>query len=334
MSRIEISTLTLERIGQLKPLIERSKQKPYRFLLDELQSDLDSHWSDEIAVLLREGRGKIFGASEGPELVGMVAYTDLPWDTRVIGNRMGALRYVVVEPESPRTREIVARLLDHVVDWAISQGIELLLCKTYADDMMTMHQLEKKGFLLTDTLLDYVYDSRRYPLDSVPRPRQPQGATIRLVGEDDVEELVTVAEASFREHFGRFHSDERLSNQQAIQVYKEWIRSSCEGYADWIVVADIAGRIAGYSVWKKPSPQEERLNVRLGHYSIAAIHPDFYGRGLFTALTYAGMEFLDGVADCIEGPTHVNNHPVQRGYTKLLWRICDARHSFHKWIME
>jgi len=42
---------------------------------------------------------------------------------------------------------------------------------------------------------------------------------------------------------------------------------------------------------------------------------------------------LDGIADCIEGPTHVNNYPVQRGYTKLLWRICDAHHSFHKWLV-
>ena len=334
MSTIDVSELPVEQIDRVKPLMERSRHKPYRYLLNEAGCDVDSFWLNELALLLEDGQGKIFTAAGGGELVGLVAYADLPWDTRVLGNRMGALKYIAAESESSRTEEIATLLLDHVVDWATARGIEFLLCKTYTDDIMTIHALEKKGFLLTDTLLDYVYDSRRYPLSAVPRPPELEGGTIRLAGEDDPEELVSVAEASFRQHFGRFHADERISNQQAARVYKEWIRSSCEGYADWILVAEIGGRIAGYSVWKRPSAEEQSLGTRVGHYSIAAIHPEHYGRGLFTSLTYAGMELLDGGADWIEGPTHVNNYAVQRAYTKLLWRICDARHSFHKWLVE
>ena len=45
------------------------------------------------------------------------------------------------------------------------------------------------------------------------------------------------------------------------------------------------------------------------------------------------MGSLHGIADLIEGPTHVNNYGVQMGYLKMGWRVCsDARHSFHNWM--
>jgi hypothetical protein len=44
------------------------------------------------------------------------------------------------------------------------------------------------------------------------------------------------------------------------------------------------------------------------------------------------MEKLRSSADWIEGPTHIGNHAVQRGYLRLGWRIAGAQHSFHKWL--
>jgi hypothetical protein len=62
------------------------------------------------------------------------------------------------------------------------------------------------------------------------------------------------------------------------------------------------------------------------------VHPDFFGRGLFTALTRAGMEQLRSSADWIEAPTHIDNYAVQRGFLRLGWSIEGAQHSFHKWL--
>jgi ribosomal protein S18 acetylase RimI-like enzyme len=184
-----------------------------------------------------------------------------------------------------------------------------------------------------DTVLDYVYDLRSSPLRTVAPPRLFEGAEIRFAEDGDLDELISVARASFQNHFGRFHADERISGEQAVRVYEEWIKSSCRGYADWVLVAKMDGRIAGYSVWRKPSSFESDLKTKLGHYSIGAVHPDYYGRGFFSALTFHGMRLFQGVADCIEGPTHVNNYQIQRAYDKLHWRVRDARHSFHKWLI-
>jgi hypothetical protein len=110
------------------------------------------------------------------------------------------------------------------------------------------------------------------------------------------------------------------------------MNSSLNGYADYFVLAEIDNRIAGLSIWKKTSALEKKLPIRLGHYSIGAIHPDFFGRKLFSILTYEGMKLLQPEVDMIEGPTHINNYAVQRGYARLGWQISDARHSFHKWL--
>ena len=142
-----------------------------------------------------------------------------------------------------------------------------------------------------------------------------------------------MAHLAFEGHFGRFHADRRLGKEVATRVYEQWLGSSLDGYADWIDVAEISGNIAGFSVWKKPSPQEVELKIRIGHYSISGIHPAYHGRGLFTALTHEGMKGMQGFADVLEGPTHINNYGVHAGYSKLNWRVgADARHSFHKWL--
>ena len=145
-------------------------------------------------------------------------------------------------------------------------------------------------------------------------------------------QLERLAEASFKNHFGRYHSDPRIPLEKAIQVYVEWMRSCIRGYADFILVAEIDKRIAGVSTWKKASILEKDLSLRISHYNIGAVHPDFSGMGLFSNLTYAGMQIFKDSADIIEGPTHVNNYPVQRGYQRLGWQVFDARHSFHKWL--
>jgi ribosomal protein S18 acetylase RimI-like enzyme len=207
-----------------------------------------------------------------------------------------------------------------------------LLCKISGVDDDKRSALIMNGFELVDTLVDYVY---ALPNDQSPGLHQKSvqdGFELRLATVADIDSLAEVARASFANHFGRFHSDPRIGREQATRIYEEWIRSCVSGWADWIILAVKDGRIAGYSAWKKPSSLDLRHDIRLAHYSIAGIHPDFFGKGLFTTLTRAGMEMMQGHALWLEGPTHVNNHPVQRGYEKLGWKRAGTQTSFHKWL--
>jgi hypothetical protein len=325
-----IERIASERIDVIRPLLAQCRHTPYRFLARDIPGELATYWFDEIAGFVRSGDGEVFVADEGGRLAGLAVYSALTWDAALFGQPMGAIKYIVLDAGAPAS--LAGRLVGAVESWAKAREVAFLLCRAYTDDVPLIHALESNGFLLMDTLLDYVHDARRQPSTQILAPSVPAGFSISLTGERDLDRLTQVARAAFVGHFGRYNADPRITPAQSLQVYEEWVRSSAKGYADWILIAERDGTIAGYSIWRKPSAAESALSVRLGHYSIAGVHPDFSGLGLFGALTHAGMELLRGVADCIEGPTHINNYPVQRGYARLSWHVADARHSFHKWL--
>jgi GNAT superfamily N-acetyltransferase len=328
MDQVEISALA--DIAKMKPLLEATRQKPYRFLVPGSSQALDTFWLNDIEHTIEQG-GRAFAAWEAGQICSAVVYADLPWETEIIKRRMGAFKYVVLAPDALRQRNRFEHLLDCAIEWAASSGIEFLLCKAYTDDAPTIHTLQSRDFLLMDTLLDYVYDFRQDRSHS-PIPTTCDGVTIREVETSDVDELVDVAQASFHDHFGRFHFDERIGKALAGKIYEEWIKSSVSGYADWILVAEVGGKIAGYSAWKRPSAQELTHGIRMGHLSIVAVHPTYRRMGLFSTLTQTAMKLFEDIADYIEGPTHLNNYAMQRAYARLAWQLRDTRHSFHRWL--
>lgn len=333
MSSFEISSLRADDLPMLQPLLTGSAFQPMRYLTKELGADLTDFWSRSIADLAAGSAARAFFITRSGAPLGLLIYADNPWETDLFGKRAATINTFVVDGSAPDKLSVAQSLLDHAIQDATSRGAQFLLGKTYTDDLTCIHALESRGFQLMDTIVDCVYDVRRTPLGSIQAPVLPEGVSLRLAAPSDREELSAVAGASFREHFGRYHADERLGRDLATKAYEQWMRSSLDGYADWIYLAIAADKIVGFSVWKRPSKAESQLKVRVGHYSIAGIHPDFHGKGLFTALTYAGMQSLEGIADVIEGPTHINNYGVQFGYAKMGWRVLsDARHSFHKWI--
>lgn len=327
MSWTEIVELKRSGINDIRPIFARCHASPYRFLRREIPSQLSELWFEKF-----RSERQLFAAYSDGLLVGLSAISDLPWDSRVFGRGMGAIGAILIDPAAPKGSVACEGLIRACVEWARDNALEFVLCRAFCDDSTIIHGLERAGFLLVDTLLEYVFDGRKTSLESIARPEARPELILRSADAADLGGLLELANVSFSTHFGRYHADSRFSRDQATRVYEEWVRSSLAGYADWIIVAEIGGRIAGCSIWKRPSPVEKGMPVRVGHYSIAATHPDFAGLGLFQTLTYAGMELLIGEVDCIEGPTHVNNYPVQRGYSKLGWRIADARHSFHYWI--
>lgn len=329
MKLFEITTLEIKSI---EPLLSNSPFKPYRYIAKGIEKNIDQFWIDRIAKTMEINKTKSFTAELHNEPVGFISLNDLPWDSKIFNIPMASITEFVVDHNNSARYEIGQALIDKAIDWAKQSGYKFLLYKTYSDDLTSIHIMENSGFFLVDTLLDYAIDFRITPLDIIPSQNASDDVTIRFARPDDEQELVMLAENSFRNHFGRYHSDPHFSGEQAISVYTEWMRSSLCGYADYFILAEIGGRIAGLSIWKKTTDEEKKIPIRISHYSIGAIHPDFFGKKLFTILTYEGMKKFQGFTDIIEGPTHINNYPVQRGYTRLNWQIYDARHSFHKWL--
>jgi ribosomal protein S18 acetylase RimI-like enzyme len=304
---------------------------PLHASLDCSRSEIESRWRDEIRELLSSEGAIGFIAEISGTISGLVICTPLLWESPLLGKSMWAIKHIGVASRLSDVGSVATRLIAEVLSHVGDRDADFLLCRAMPSDTAIIHALESNGFLLMDTLVNFVFDCRARG-SSGRQQHVPEGFVLRLATTSDIEPLAEVAHSSFAGHFGRFHADPRIGHAAATRIYQEWIRSCAKGWADWIVVAMHGDRTAGYSAWKKPSALDERHGIRLGHFSIGAVHPDFFGRGLFTALTHAGMEQLCSSVDWIEAPTHIDNYAVQRGFLRLGWRIAGAQHSFHKWL--
>ena len=143
---------------------------------------------------------------------------------------------------------------------------------------------------------------------------------------------MAINEKVFAHYFGRFHADPQMPPGTPTRIYEEWVRSAFAGWADWILVAELDAQIAGYGIWRKALEIEKRHSLSVAHYDLAAIDPEFLGRGLWTALMLDGVSIARDSAQYLIGPVHLSNQPVQRILQKFGWNTAGGRHSFHKWL--
>jgi dTDP-4-amino-4,6-dideoxy-D-galactose acyltransferase len=326
MTKVSEPSSTL--LDDLKKISILSGYLPYRYIKEKRQN-IELYWLEEVDDKINKGSYSLLLMS-GEKIKGFVMFEDLPWDSKYFGNKMGAITNFILEEDCESDDAEI--LLDELEKYARKQNYSFILAKSYTDNVSVIQSLEKKGFYLVDTLLDFVWDRCLYPVDESMLTGIDNNITVVNAKMEDEDKLRQVANSAFSAHFGRYHSDRCIPNRCATKVYEEWISSSLRGYADLFLVARVDGQIAGYSIWKNENEREKKYGLEIGHYSIAGIDPAFKGKGLFKILTMEGMKVLSKTVRRIEGPTHINNYPVQNGYTKLNWRISDARHSFHKWL--
>ncbi|MBV8379012.1 MAG: GNAT family N-acetyltransferase [Verrucomicrobia bacterium] len=295
-------------------------------------SQIQSRWLEDIVDVLDQPVSGGVLLEECEVTLGIVAWTLLPWESKILGRQMSTLRVLSVDHQYPDRDVYFDHLLKAALDSSTQNGNEFLLCKMSDLDDDKASALRKNGFEEMDTLVDFVCALSEGRSCGLQQKSVHGGFELRLATVADLDSLAEIARASFANHFGRFHTDPRIGREQATHIYEEWIRSCALGWADWVIVAVKETRVAGYAAWKKPSSLDLRHNIRLAHYSIAGIHPDFFGKGLFTTLTRTGMEMMQEHAQWLEGPTHIDNHPVQRAYEKLGWKRVGTQTSFHKWL--
>jgi dTDP-4-amino-4,6-dideoxy-D-galactose acyltransferase len=326
-----IARLDLAAIEDLKEALPHFVHGPLAHLSYLTRDQVDSYWLDEITQDLADESSIAFASRNSEYIDGLVVYGDSSWDTKVVKRRVAVIRHLT-EADSARDSEVLGHLLDEISRHAAGRGIECLTCKVQARYCAGIHALERQGFFLMDTVLDFLFDSSRAPLENISLPKQLDSVRIRLAKPEELPDVLKLNEKAFARHFGRYHSDPKMPPGTGAKVYDQWVRSSFEGWADWILVAEVNDTIAGYAAWKKASALEVKHPFDIAHCPLVAIHPDFFGRGLFTALVLEGMRMVQGLANHLDTSVHVSNYPVHRGLLKLGWKITGARHSFHKWL--
>jgi ribosomal protein S18 acetylase RimI-like enzyme len=328
-----VTELDFAVLQDLKESLPRLAHKPLAHLSYLTAGQVEAYWLDEIAQDLADESSLAFVSRRSGCIDGLALCIDSPWDTQAVMRRIAIVKHLA-HANNASDSKALDDLLTEVTLRAARRGVECLTCKVQARNPAVIRALERQGFLLMDTLLDLVFDSSRTPLENIRLPSRPEHLHTRLARPEDPPEILALAHKAFANYFGRYHSDPKMPPGTGAKVYDQWVCSGFEGWADWTVVAEIDGQIVGYSMWKNASALETKHGVDITHCNFGAIHPNFSGRGVYTALKLAGMRIAESFAKHFDLATHIANYPVHRSTARLGWRIAGARHSFHKWLSD
>ncbi|HVI80056.1 MAG TPA: hypothetical protein VM715_18210, partial [Candidatus Acidoferrum sp.] len=239
-----IARLDMPALGELRQALPQFAHVPLAHLHNLNAEQRLAYWLDEITQSLTKESPVGFQWVASGTIKGFIVYNDSPWDSEITGRRIGTVEHIAVALGDSGT-EILHELLDELTRTLADRGTQCVVCKVHSTGLAAIHALEERGFLLMDSLLDFVFDFSRTPLEEITPLRRDKQLKIRPAKPPDVSALMAINEKAFAGYFGRFHADPQMPPGTGTKIYSEWVRSAFNGWADWVLVAEVEGRIVG-----------------------------------------------------------------------------------------
>jgi GNAT superfamily N-acetyltransferase len=219
---------------------------------------------------------------------------------------------------------IVPENLSRVLHYCAGEKIDLLIARCAASDVVAAQNMEKRGFLLMDTLVYYRFDLSRRQI-----PEDTSGLQVRRLQPDHQEQVRAVAAGAFQGYMGHYHADPRLDRLKCDEAYASWAERSCtKAAADEVLVAVDGANLAGFGTLRLNSPQEaEGL--------LFAVAPAWQGRGVCPAVMIHSLEWCRAQgAQRMLISTQITNVSMQKVWCRLGFEFSHSFYTFHKWFDE
>lgn len=124
-----------------------------------------------------------------------------------------------------------------------------------------------------------------------------------------------------------FFFDRSFPRRAVEKLYSVWIRQCClDRQADAVLVLQVDGRARGFITC-------HLVNSETGQCQLAALHPDFRGRGLGQKLYSAALAWLarQGAKKMVF-VTQARNIRTQRLYARLGFQLESIELWYHRWF--
>ncbi len=237
------------------------------------------------------------------------ACTFLAWDSDFFDSRIGRLNADRLTDESLRI----------VLDWCATRAIQCLYFLADPNQPTSIGLAERNGFHLVDVRVTL---ERRIAAREPPRTEGE--ILVRPSNDADIPVLCAIAAVCHRD--SRFYFDHNFPRSRCDALYETWIRKSCEGYADIVLVAEFEGRAAGYCACRLVGPGA-------GQIGLLGVDPDMLGRGLGQSLIEASLIwFTQKGATLVSVVTQGRNCKAQRAYQRSGFLTQSVELWYHKWF--
>jgi dTDP-4-amino-4,6-dideoxy-D-galactose acyltransferase len=237
----------------------------------------------------------------------------LPWDSAFFGRRIGRIAGHQLNPQQ----------LEEILEWCRGNRIECLYFVADSDHPETIRLAEEHGFRLVDVRV--TVERKTSPLPRALSEGLSDEVQIRFSRKEDIHVLEAMARTAFRNT--RFYSDGHFPTEACDHLYETWIRSSCEGYADAVLVVEVKNQPVGFVTCHLPKGSSS------GSLGLLGVDSQVRGRGLGQILlTHALHWFAERGVGEITAPIPGCNIPSQRLYQHLGFLTRSVQLYYHWWV--
>ncbi len=235
----------------------------------------------------------------------------LEWDSQFFGRNIGRVTEHRLEPQNMAAINV----------WCTDHLIDCLYFLADSDHADTIRLAEDNGFRLVDmrvTLQCRIADWQARAVNG-----RPSEGCVRPVIPSDVLTLQAIARKSHTD--SRFYFDGCFSLERCGALYELWIKRSCEGHADHVLVAELNGQPVGYFSCHRQGAQ--------GQVGLVGMSEEAHGKGMGQYLTHQAMQwFADQSVESVEVVTQGRNIAAQRLYQRCGFLVRSVQLWYHKWM--
>jgi dTDP-4-amino-4,6-dideoxy-D-galactose acyltransferase len=239
----------------------------------------------------------------------------LPWDSEFFGIRIAKVKSTLLNLD---------QFLE-VLDWCSNNQIECLYCLFDSQNLDTIRLAERFNLNLHDIRVTLENKNLDKFTEHASNTERKSSITIRQSLVEDIPVLINIGRSSFRQT--RFYSDKNFSRDSCDALYETWIKQSCQGYANIVLVAVIDNLPAGFISCHLDG---EPLNGRIG---LLAVDSQFQGTGIGNLLINRALNwFANHRVDQVSVVTQGSNITAQRLYQRCGFRTSSVQLWYHKWF--
>ncbi|HLF55377.1 MAG TPA: hypothetical protein VI942_00890 [Thermoanaerobaculia bacterium] len=271
-----------------------------------------------------EQGGSAWLAVEGDTVLGAAVLERLAWDSEIFHRPVGHVALFLPGGVSTDLVDAGRALLRRCLDAAGDARLEHLSVRVSAREPAAAVASEEEGFRLLATKLVLAL-----PIAARPVPALT-GVTLRDLRTGEHEAFGELAAATSYP-LSRFNLEPAFSAADKREFYRRWALDGARAWARWTLVAEAAGSLLGYGLWRDGPTLPGDRPARIVDHTLGGVLPERRREGIFEALTLFGLSrAAEHGYDYQTGVVNVNNLACQRAYLKLGANLLGAHCTLHR----
>jgi dTDP-4-amino-4,6-dideoxy-D-galactose acyltransferase len=235
----------------------------------------------------------------------------LPWDSNFFDLRIARVN----------GNQLSDDFIKVIVGWCEQNQIDCLYFLANPQDIHTVKLAEDHHFHLVDIRVTQAWNNPEASIDQ----GIPRYVSIRPYVSQDLPDIRKIASKIFV--LTRFYSDPCFPRERVERFYDTWIKNSCEGYADQVLIAQVDHLPVGFiTCHNKP-------NLKEGEIGLIGVSEGSRGQGIGKSLVNAALRwFIEHGSQKVTIVTQGTNIPGLTVCQRVGFCTSSVQLWYHKWF--